>query len=62
MDIWHMFIDQFYEPNPLEVFFRHQQDHGADGQIAKGQQGVHHVGGQVVLIALCTCSIHYYYF
>ena len=45
-----MFIAQLFYLNPLGVIVRHHQDHlhGAGGWIEQGQDGVHHVVGQLV--------------
>ena len=40
----------FFRAESIGSMFRHQRDHlhGAGGQIEQGQEGVHHVGCQVV--------------
>ena len=42
-----------FRAESIGSIFRHEQDllHGASGQIEQGQEGVHHVGCQVVYTA-----------
>ena len=51
----YMLLDQFFEPNPMEVFqISSDNPDGAGGRIQQGHEGPHHVEGGVGNLMLYT--------